>query len=176
MHRKLVLLLGIVVAASALALACSDSDDDDDDAGHATTDHVGVLAALATLADADLHHVETSLIGDEPEIDPTWIAPILNARTAVALIAWPDELHTASENFLADSMPLLMALQEDDLDAAIEVAPTAHASWHLLRDPGYAYLAEAAGTGSMGDDGHAHEDDGDDHEDGDDDMEMDDDE
>lgn len=170
MPRRLVLLLGLIAATSAIAIACSDSDDGaDDDAGHAAADHVGVLAALATLADANLHHVETSLIGDAPEIDPTWIAPILNARTAVALIEWPEELHEASENFLADSMPLLMALQGDDLDAAVDSATTAHASWHLLRDPGYAYLAEAAGTGSAGDDGHVHED-------GDEDMEMDDEE
>ena len=170
MPRKLALLLGLIAATSAIALACSDSDDPTatPDAG-AHTDNVGLLAALATLADADLHHVETALIGDDPEVDPTWIAPILNARTATAIVTWPEELHDASEDFLNDSMPLLMALQADDLDAAVAAAPAAHASWHLLRDPGYAYLAEAAGTGSMGDDGHAHED-------GEDEMAMDDDE
>lgn len=169
MPRKLVLLLGLIAATSAIALACSDSDDGTatPDAGHAHTDNVGLLAALSTLADANLHHVETTLIGDNPEVDPTWIAPILNARTATAIVTWPEELHDASEDFLNDSMPLLMALQEDDLDAAVAAAPAAHAAWHLLRDPGYAYLAEAAGTGSMGDDGHAHEDGDDDMEDSD---------
>ena len=171
MQRKLALLLGIIVAVSAIAIACSDSDDENnaDDAAHGNADNVGVLAALATLADANLHHVEMTLIGDDPEIDPTWIAPISNARTAVALIEWPEELHTASETFLADSMPLLMALQDDDLDAAVEVVSSAHASWHLLRDPGYAYLADQAGTDAISDD-HDHE------EGGDDEMETDDDE
>ena len=173
MQRKLVLMLGIVVAAAALTVACSDDDDatatpTGDDGAHASADNIGVLAALATLADANLHHVETTLIGDDPEIDPTWLAPITNARTAVALIEWPEELHDAAGAFLDDSMPLLMALQEDDLEAAVEVAPQAHASWHLLRDPGYAYLAEQAGTGSM--DGMADHD----HDEGDDEMEMDD--
>jgi hypothetical protein len=172
MPRKLVLLLGLIAATAAIALACSDSDDGTAAAGadHAHTDNVGLLAALSTLADGNLHHVETTLIGDDAEIDPTWIAPLLNARTATAIVTWPEELQEASENFLADSMPLLMALQADDLEAAAAAAPKAHASWHLLRDPGYAYLAEAAGTGAMGDDGHAHEDGEDgDHEDGDDD-------
>lgn len=178
MQRKLVLLLGIVVAVAALAMACSDSDDGDDDAEmeaeHAASANVGVLAALATLADANLHHVEGTLTGDDPEIDPTWIAPITNARTAVALVEWPEALHEASANFLADSMPLLMALSDDDVEAAAEAAPQAHASWHLLRDPGYAYLAEQAGTGSMDmAGGHDHEDGDDaDHEDGE--MDMDD--
>lgn len=173
MPRKLAMLLGLIAATSAIVLACSDSDDPTatPEAEHAHTDNVGLLSALSTLADADLHHIENALIGDAPEIDPTWIAPLINARTATALVTWPDELHGASEDFLDDSMPLLIALQADDLAAATEAAPAAHASWHLLRDPGYAYLAEAAGTGSMGDDGHAHDDHGHAHEDDDHDME-----
>ena len=80
------------------------------------------------------------------------------------------ELHEAAQAFLDDSMPLLMALQDDDLETAVATVNQAHTSWHLLRDPGYAYLAEQAGTGAMpGDDGHDHEDDG-----ADDEMEMDD--
>ena len=166
------LLFGFMGAAAVIAVACSDSDDATaTPEGHAHTDNIGLLAALATLADGNLHHVETTLIGDDPEIDPTWIAPLINARTAVALVTWPEELEGAAQGFLDDSMPLLMALQDDDLEAAAGAAPEAHAAWHLLRDPGYAYLAEAAGTGSMGDGDDAHEDDG--H--GDDETAMDDD-
>jgi len=168
MHRKLVLLLGIVVAVAALAIACSDSDDDPtttaaadgEEMTHASADNVAMLAVLATVADANLHTVENALIAEDAEIDPTWIAPITHARTAAALIEWPEELHEAAQNFLDDSEPLLMALEADDLEGAAAVASQAHSSWHLLRDPGYAYLAEQAGTGSMADmadDGHDHE-------------------
>jgi hypothetical protein len=160
MQRKLILLLGIVAVIAALTVACSDSDNGDDgdngdDAAHASADNVAILSVLSTVSDANLHHVETTLNGDDPAIDPTWIAPIVHARTAAALIEWPEELHDAAQAFLDDSMPLLMALQEDDVEGAVAVSTQAHTSWHLLRDPGYAYLAEQAGTAAMsGDDGH----------------------
>lgn len=167
MKRTRTFVLGLAVAIAVFAVACSDSDSDDDAAhGH---DNGDVLAALATLNAANLHHVETSLIGDDPHIDTTWLAPIRNARTAVALIAWPEELETAADDFLRDSMPLLIALEADSVEDASAVATDAHTAWHLLRDPGYAYLAGEAGLDSMdGDDGHGHEDD--DSEDHDDDS------
>jgi hypothetical protein len=148
------------VAIAVFAVACSDSDSSsEDDMTHAH-DNGDVLAALATLNAANLHHVETTLIGDDPHIDTTWLAPIRNARTAAALITWPEELEAAADDFLRDSMPLLMALEADNLEEASAVATEAHSAWHLLRDPGYAYLASEAGLDSTdGDDGHGHDDD-----------------
>ena len=50
------------------------------------------------------------------------------------------------------------SLAEDDLEAASAVATEAHAAWHLLKDPAYEYLADAAGfdaaAESHDDDGH----------------------
>ncbi len=161
--RLLVFVLAAVIAV--FAIACSDSDDTDDDAAH-HPDNGDVLAALATLNGANLHHVENVLIGDAPAIDTEWLAPIRNARTAVALIVWPEELEAAADDFLGKSMPLLMALEADNVEDAAASASDAHAAWHLLRDPGYAYLAGQAGLDSMGGDGH--DDDGHGQEDDDD--------
>jgi hypothetical protein len=160
MQRTRTLVLGLAMAIAVFAVACSDSDASSDEEMAHGHDNGDVLAALATLNAADLHHVETTLIGDDPHINTAWLAPIRNARTAVALIAWPGELEGAADDFLRDSMPLLMALEADDLAGAAAVASDAHAAWHLLRDPGYAYLAGEAGLDSMGgDDGHGHDDD-----------------
>lgn len=154
MKRQHLLLFGLFVAAAIFAIACSDSDNDEP--AHTGPDNGDILAALATLDAATLHHVESTLIGDAPEINPSWIGPLINARTAVALVEWPESLHGATEDFLNDSIPLLEALQADDLEAATAAAPTAHAAWHLLKDPGYAYLAEQAGMGGAAGD---HDDD-----------------
>jgi hypothetical protein len=154
MRTKLMVLMGLL-ALLALVAACGDDDDDDH---AATTDHAAVLAALNTLEVANLHHVEATLIGEDPAIDPAWLGPIVHARTATALIQWPEELHEAAESFLEHSMPLVMALEADDLEAASEAAPAAHEAWHLLKDPGFAYLAEVSGTEAASD-GHADHDD-----------------
>ena len=164
MRRKHVLLLGLTAIAAIVAIACSDSDNDEP--AHTGPDNGDILAALATLDAASLHHVESTLIGDDPAIDPAWLGPLINARTAVALIDWPESLHEATEDFLNDSMTLLEALQADDLEAATDAAPAAHTAWHLLKDPGYAYLAEQAGTGAAaGDHDDDHDAEEEDHDD-----------
>lgn len=159
MQRKLGLLgvAAVIAIVAVVAVACSDNDEPT----HTGPDNGDILAALATLDAASLHHIENTLINDEPAIDPTWIGPLRNARTAVALIEWPEELHDASQAFLDESVPLLEALEADDLEGAAAVATTAHTAWHLLKDPGYAYLAEQAGTGSGGGESeeHGHDDD-----------------
>jgi hypothetical protein len=165
MQRKLVLLVGMIAVGAILAVACSDEDEP------SGPDHGDLLAALLTLGGVDLHHIEDVLVGQQPEIDPAWLAPLRNARTAVALVVWPEELQPQAEDFLADSMVLVEAIEADDLDAAAAAAAAAHEAGHLLEGPGYAYLAEQAGTGSMAaaddhDDGDAaegsddHDDDG----------------
>jgi hypothetical protein len=147
------LLLAIVVFG-----ACSSDSDADDNTNHGVTTNVEILAVLTTLTDANLHHVEGTLTGAEPAIDPAWLAPIERARTAVALITWPADLSHPAQAFLDDSATLLDALSDDDVEAAAEVVPQAHASWHLLRDPGYAYLAAQAGVAMGASADHDHED------------------
>lgn len=149
--------LGCLLLAIVVFGACSGDSDADSDADHSTASNVEILAVLTTLTDANLHHVEDTLTSDEPAIDPAWLAPIDRARTAVALISWPTDLSEAAQAFLDDSAPLLDALSDDDVAAAADAAPQAHASWHLLRDPGYAYLAEQAGLGRGETADHDHE-------------------
>ncbi len=151
--RRVFILLGLLATSTILATACTD----DEDNGHAV-DHGAILAALNTLELSELHHVNVMLVSDEPMIDPTWLAPLRHARTATAITQWPEELQAAADEFLEKSVPLEMALAEDDLEAASAVATEAHAAWHLLKDPAYEYLADAAGfdaaAESHDDDGH----------------------
>jgi len=141
-RRTWVLLLGLLAATAVLATAC-----EDDDAADNTTavDHGAMLAALNTLELSELHHVNVMLVSDDPMIDPAWLAPLRHARLAVAATTWPDELQAAADEFLSKSMPLEMAIANDDLEQASAVATDAHTAWHMLKDPAYQYIAEAIG-------------------------------
>lgn len=138
MRRMVVLLIGLVTVLAVLATACTDDDDDAVDLG-------AMLAALNTLELSELHHVNVMLVSDEPMINPVWLAPLRRARTATAITSWPDELQAAADDFIAKSMPLEMALADDDVEAASAVSTEAHTAWHLLKDPAYQYLAAAVG-------------------------------
>ena len=138
MQRMIMLLIGLLAVSAVLTTACTDDDDD-------AVDHGAMLAALNTLELSELHHVNVMLVGDDPMIDPMWLAPLRRARTATAITRWPDELQAAADDFIAKSMPLEMAIADDNLEAASAVATEAHTAWHLLKDPAYKYLADAVG-------------------------------
>ena len=138
MQRMIMLLIGLLAMSAVLATACTDDEED-------AVDHGAMLAALNTLELSELHHVNVMLVGDDPMIDPTWLAPLRRARTATAITRWPDELQAAADDFIAKSMPLELAIAADDVEAASAVVTDAHTAWHLLKDPAYQYLADAVG-------------------------------
>lgn len=138
MQRVLILLIGLLAAFAVLATACTADEED-------SADHGAILAALNTLELSELHHVNVMLVADDPMIDPAWLAPLRRARTATAITRWPDELQAAADDFLAKSMPLELAIADDNLEAASAVATDAHTAWHLLKDPAYKYLADSVG-------------------------------
>ena len=87
-----------------------------------------------------------------------WLGGLRNARTAVAVVDWPEGLHEMVADFLEQSMHFEKALAEDDVARAAETVVPAHGSFHVLSGAGFTFLAEQAGLTAGehggGDDGH----------------------
>lgn len=170
--RRLLLVPLLLFAIGAAALtACSDDSDSTDnsdsvadtaaaatpdtaegaaeEASHTDALDVGaMLAALDILNSAEIHHMDVMLTGDAPEIDPAWLGSLGNARTAVGVVPWPEQLHERVEDFLTESAVLEAAFREDDVVAATGVITATHTAFHVLSVEGFGLLAEHAGMGS----------------------------
>jgi hypothetical protein len=143
MRRYLSIVLLLIATGALLLVAC---DDDDDAESHEATVDVGaMLAALDILDGAELHHMQEALVQEGGAIEPAWLGSLRNARTAVAVIAWPKELHEAVADFLEQSMHFEEALAEDDAVRAAETVTHAHGAFHVLSGAGFSFLAEQAG-------------------------------
>ncbi|WP_420179892.1 hypothetical protein [Paenarthrobacter sp. TA1.8] len=128
--------------------------------GHIQTDAepavtpTGLLAALTHIDTVGFHGIATALTGSEPRIDRNWAALIHNARIAVAVTTWPDELQAASDRFTAAAGQLIPALEERDTGGVVEPAKELHIAYHALSDAGWSYLASTAGVQGSEDHGH----------------------
>ncbi|HJM89173.1 MAG TPA: hypothetical protein QF624_06050 [Dehalococcoidia bacterium] len=161
MRRFLLLPFLLLLAGSAVLVACSDDDADTEAASHeAATDVGAVLAALNILNGAGFHHIDEVLVQEGGEIEAGWVGAVRNARTATAVVEWPESLHELVEAFLTESNHLLDALIEDDQAAAAEASTPAHGAFHSLTGAGFSFLAEQVGM-EGGDD---HDADSDDHD------------
>lgn len=157
MRRSLLIPLIVIAIGGALIAACG--DDSDETAGDAGA----MLAALDILESAELHAVELALIEEDATIDPEWLGRLRNARIAIAVIDWPEELQEPAQAFLDQSMPLETALAEDDAEAAGAVVTATHSAFHALNSAGFDFLAEQAGVaGAAHDEEEEHEGEGDD--------------
>ncbi len=157
MRRYLSIVLLLVAVGATLAVACGDGDSDAE-SHEATVDVGAMLAALDILGAAELHHMNTTLVQEGGEIAPAWLGRLRNARTAVAVVDWPEELHELVADFLEQSLHFEEALAEDDAVRAAETVTPAHGAFHALSGAGFALLAEQAGMSS------AEHDDDDDHD------------
>jgi hypothetical protein len=155
MRRYLSIVLLVVAASALLVVACGD-DDADAETHPAPVDVGAMLAALDVLGSAELHIMEQTLVQQGGEIEPAWLGGLRNARTAVGVIDWPEELHQMVANFLEQSMHFEEALAEDDAVRAAQTVTPAHGAFHVLSGAGFAFLAERAGTmaGEHADDDH----------------------
>ena len=164
--KRTLLLPFLLIALAALVVACG--DDDEDNSAEAAEDHVdagAILAALGTLERAELHAVNLALVEDDPTIDPAWLGNLRNARTAVAVIAWPTDLEEFVDGFLAESAMFEAALAEDDVATAAEHVGSTHAAFHVLSGAAYEMLAAEAGLETSGESHGDHDASGDDHDD-----------
>ncbi|AOY74154.1 hypothetical protein ARZXY2_4655 (plasmid) [Arthrobacter sp. ZXY-2] len=114
----------------------------------------GVLAALTHIDTVGFHGIATTLTGAEPKIDRNWPALIRNARIAVAVTAWPEDLRPAADRFTAAAEDLVAALERRDISAVADPATELHIAYHALSDAGWIHLASTAGISS----GHDHND------------------
>ena len=155
MRRYLSIVLLLIATSAILLVAC---DDDDAESHEATADVGGMLAALDILGSAQLHHMHKMLVQEGGGIEPAWLGSLRNARTAVAVVDWPEGLHEMVADFLEQSMHFEEALAEDDVARAAETVVPAHGSFHVLSGAGFTFLAEQAGLTAGehggGDDGH----------------------
>lgn len=106
----------------------------------------GVLAALTHIDTVGFHGIATALTGAEPKIDRNWAPLIRNARIAVAVTPWPEELRPAGDRFTAAAEKLIPILEQRDATAVAEPATELHIAYHALSDAGWNYLASAAGV------------------------------
>jgi hypothetical protein len=157
MRRNLSTVLLLVAVSAALVVACGD-DDSDAEPHEAAVDVGAMLASLDILGSAGLHHMEMTLTVEGGGIEPAWLGSLRNARTAVAVIDWPEPLHELAEAFLAQSMPFEMALADDDAGQAAETVTPAHGAFHALSGAGFAFLAEQAGMSAAEHDGDSDHD------------------
>ncbi|NQD89688.1 hypothetical protein HP499_18045 [Paenarthrobacter sp. CM16] len=117
----------------------------------------GLLAALTYIDNVGFHGIATTLTGPEPKIDPNWAPLIRNARIAVAVTAWPDDLMVAADKFIAAAEALTTVLGRRDLTAVVDPAKELHIAYHALSDAGWLRLASAAGVVSNSEQaGHQH--------------------
>ncbi len=163
MRRFLLIPLILLAFGVAAIAACSDGSEDVD--SHDGEPDVGaMLAALDILGSTGLHHMNLMLVEEGATIDPAWLGKLRNTRTAIAVVEWPEELHEAAQAFLDASMPLEMALADDDAAAAGEVVTEAHGAFHSLSGAGFGFLAERAGTSASHDEDDDHGVEEDEHE------------
>jgi len=115
----------------------------------------GLLAVLTHIDTVGFHGIATALTGAEPKIDRNWAPLIRNARIAVAVTAWPDELQPAAERFMASAEQLTPVLERRDTAEVANPAKELHIAYHALSDAGWSYLASVAGI--PGGEEHGHE-------------------
>ncbi|MET4901716.1 hypothetical protein PV760_13675 [Paenarthrobacter sp. CC6] len=114
----------------------------------------GILAAMTHIDTVGFHGIATTLTGAEPKIDRNWAALIRNARIAVAVTAWPEDLRPAADRFTAAAEELIAALERRDISAVADPAKELHIAYHALSDAGWIHLASRAGISG----GHDHHD------------------
>lgn len=115
----------------------------------------GILAALTHIDNVGFHEIATNLTGPSPKIDRNWSALIRNARIAVAVIGWPNEIQAMAERFTAAAEHLAGTLDKRDTNIVAEPAKELHIAYHALSDAGWKYLAETSGIPVEGN-GHHH--------------------
>ncbi|NKR13624.1 hypothetical protein QN084_12680 [Paenarthrobacter sp. R1] len=113
-----------------------------------------LLAVLTHIDTVGFHGIATALTGSEPKIDRNWAPLIRNARIAVAVTAWPDELRPAAERFVASVEQLTPVLERRDTAGVADPAKELHIAYHALSDAGWGYLASAAGIPGGEEHGH----------------------
>jgi hypothetical protein len=119
----------------------------------------GLLAALTHIDTVGFHGIAKTLTGANPKIDRNWAALIRNARIAVAVTAWPEDLWSAAERFTSASAKLVTVLEQRDINAVADPARELHIAYHALSDAGWNHLASSAGISSGNDQhgvGHHH--------------------
>jgi hypothetical protein len=119
----------------------------------------GLLAALTCIDTVGFHGIATTLTGAEPRIDRNWAALIRNARIAVAVTAWPEDLQAAADRFAAAAETLGVVLERRDVNVVADPAKELHIAYHALSDAGWNHLASTAGISGGGDQhdaGHPH--------------------
>jgi len=128
---------------------------------HPETNHeaaartAGLLAALTHIDNVGFHGIATNLTGASPKIDRNWSALIRNARIAVAVVGWPNEIQAMAERFRAAAEHLADTLDKRDTNIVAEPAKELHIAYHALSDAGWNYLAETSGIPGEGN-GHHH--------------------
>lgn len=106
---------------------------------------VGMLAALTHIDTIGFHGIATTLTGAEPKIDRNWAALIRNARIAVAVTGWPEDLRPAADRFTAAAEALVTVLERRDITAVADPAKELHIAYHALSDAGWSHLASRVG-------------------------------
>lgn len=113
--------------------------------GEAAAQVAGMIGALSHIDGAGFHGIDMALHEAQASIDPAWSGVVRNARIAVAVVVWPDDVHAKAEGFTAAAGLLAVALEQGDAKAAADHAREAHGAQHGLSSAGWNYLAEAAG-------------------------------
>lgn len=126
----------------------------------ATVLTAGLLAALTHIDNVGFHGIATNLTGPSPKIDRNWSALIRNARIAVAVVGWPDDIQPMADRFTTAAEQLAETLDKRDTDIVTEPAKELHIAYHALSDAGWSHLATTAGITQAGiaqeDTGHHH--------------------
>lgn len=104
----------------------------------------GLLAALTHIDNVGFHGIATNLTGASPKIDRNWSGLIRNARIAVAVVGWPNEIQPLAARFTAAAEQLADALEKRDTGTVAEPAKELHVAYHALSDAGWGHLATTA--------------------------------
>lgn len=153
--------VALTAASAVAALACAASGNGDGAGAPAsgtvaTVDVGGVLAAIEVIERADLHHQNQVLaLPETAAIHPAFLGRALRARTATAIVDWPERVQDRVDAFLEALDPYVAALAADDLRAARATVKEAHDAYHALTGRAFEVLAELAGlAGDPGGDHH----------------------
>jgi hypothetical protein len=153
-------LLVAVLALSVLligATACSDDDDDDADAADGVTLEAFQKNSVLTMAMMfrveGLHDIDdTAQTADE--IEAGWSGSLERLHAGMLGTSWPEELQEGADATIAALEASMADLEAEDLAGFKGHITEAHAAWHELEHPAYAFVG---GEEHNEDDGHGEE-------------------
>jgi len=161
MHRRVLVILGVLLLFGGIAAACTSNTDDPAEGILASEQHLtdlgeevaalreqvirgNMIATLNLLQDVGFHEINME-VREAGEAPAGTSGKIRTAFRAVAATTWPDDLSPAAADFQAKLQAFFDVLRGEDTSAQGESSQIAHDSFHAFAGDAWNFLAESVG-------------------------------